>query len=122
MICLLVVATSCSNDANEIKDVTSEFENTTWKTGKNSIYLRFDYNEVAINVEVTPETEPSDLNENLDNFNSDKYIIGYHKNVTVEKHGKDTIKIFNDEDLDLEFEMISDNEMKDSNENILKKK
>lgn len=120
IICLLFLVTSCSKNSDETKDISDEFENTTWETGKHSMYLRFYPNAVDVNIKVTPDMEPSDID--LDNFDLDKYIMGLHENIFIEKHGKDIIKIYNDNDLNLEFKIISDNEMKDSDGNIFKKR
>lgn len=116
---LMVLVSSCSKDSSKGKDILREFEDTLWESGKGSIYLEFFPDTVNINIKVSPSTEPSDIN--LEGFDLEKYKIGTWEDISIEKQGKDNIKIFND-DISLEFEIISDNEIKDSDGNIFKKR
>lgn len=116
LVLTFIFSTACSNDT---ANVLSEFEKTTWETGLNSIYFSIDDNSMKISIKANADSKPSDFK--LDNFNSDKYIIGQHDNISIEKTDEN-IRIYNDDELDLEFKIISESELEDKDGNIFKKK
>lgn len=116
LVLTFIFSTACSNDTS---NVLSEFEKTTWETGPNSIYFSIDDNSMKISIKANADSEPSDFD--LDNFDYDKYIIGQHDNISIEKTDEN-IRIYNDDELDLEFKIISESELEDKDGNIFKKK
>lgn len=113
---ILILTTACTN--NKTEDVLNNFENTVWQTKPNAIYFEVFYDSMVMDIDVIPSTTPADID--LDNFDPDKYISGHHKNIFIEKTGKN-LKIYNDDELDLEFKIISENELEDKDGNVFTK-
>src|SRR5699024_10912247 len=101
---------------NAIKD----FSDTTWKSDDNFLILEFLEDELSINVNIKPDIGESDL-EKGKNYN-DIYDEGVYKNIKIEKDENNTLRIFNKDDLDLKFNIISKTEMEDEKGNIFTKR
>lgn len=119
VIILIIVIFGVISCSNSNKELSNKYENTTWETGLNSIYFKFENNGIEINTKVTPETTPSDLD--FSTFDLDKYIFGLHKNITV-KNEQNKLIIKNEDGLNLEFEILSDTELMDEKGNIFIKR
>jgi len=117
LLCLVLTLlfVACSSN-NAIKD----FSDTTWKSDDNFLILEFLEDELSINVNIKPDIGESDL-EKGKNYN-DIYDEGVYKNIKIEKDENNTLRIFNKDDLDLKFNIISKTEMEDEKGNIFTKR
>ncbi|MBU3192452.1 hypothetical protein [Clostridium algidicarnis] len=115
-LCLIIFSLSvaCSN-----KNITEEFSNTTWESSDKLLALKFTSDSLSIDINVKPDINETDIEKGKKY--EEIYDMGTHKNVKVEKNDNN-IKIFNKDGLNLEFEIISESEIKDKDNNVFKKK
>ncbi|MBU3204381.1 hypothetical protein [Clostridium algidicarnis] len=115
-LCLIIFSLSvaCSN-----KNITEEFSNTTWESSDKLLALKFTSDSLSIDINVKPNINETDIEKGKKY--EELYDMGTHKNVKVEKNDNN-IKIFNKDGLNLEFEIISESEIKDKDNNVFKKK
>lgn len=116
ILCLIIISlgVACSKE-----DITEEFTNTRWVSSDNVFVLEFADKTLIIEDEnVKLDMDEKDF-EKYESY-KDIYEIGVYEKVKVEKDG-DNIKISNKDGLDLEFESISDDEVKDKEGNIFKR-
>ncbi|MBU3206475.1 hypothetical protein [Clostridium algidicarnis] len=115
-LCLIIFSLSvaCSN-----KNITKEFSNTTWESSDKLLALKFTSDSLSIDINVKPDINETDIEKGKKY--EEIYDMGAHKNVKVEKNDNN-IKIFNKDGLSLEFEIISESEIKDKDNNVFKKK
>lgn len=115
-LCLIIFSLSvaCSN-----KNITEEFSNTTWESSDKLLALKFTSDSLSIDINVKPDINMTDIEKGKKY--EDIYDMGAHKNVKVEKNDNN-IKIFNKDGLNLEFEIISESEIKDKDNNVFNKK
>lgn len=115
-LCLIIFSLSvaCSN-----KNITEEFSNTTWESSDKLLALKFTSDSLSIDINVKPDINETDIEKGKKY--EEIYDMGTHKNVKVEKNDNN-IKIFNKDGLNLEFEIISESEIKDKDNNVFKNK
>ncbi|WP_029451230.1 hypothetical protein [Clostridium algidicarnis] len=115
-LCLIILSFSvaCSN-----KNITEEFSNTTWESSDKLLALKFTSDSLSIDINVKPNINETDIEKGKKY--EEIYDMGTHKNVKVEKNDNN-IKIFNKDGLNLEFEIISESEIKDKDNNVFNKK
>lgn len=116
ILCIIIISlgAACSKE-----DITGGFANTRWVSSDNVFVLEFiDKTLVIKDGNIKPDMDGKDF-EKYENY-KDLYEVGTYEKVRVEKDG-DNIKVSNKDGLDLEFESISDDEVKDKEGNIFKK-
>lgn len=108
-----------SNTNKESSNTTKEFSNTTWESSDKLLALKFTSDSLSIDINVKPDINETDIEKGKKY--EEIYDMGTHKNVKVEKNDNN-IKIFNKDGLNLEFEIISESEIKDKDNNVFNKK
>lgn len=114
-LCFIILAfgVACSN-----KDITKEFSNTIWESSDKVLALTFSDDSLTVDINIKPDIDETDI-EKAKKY-EDIYSMGTHENIKV-KNNDNNIKIFNNDELNLEFEIISENEIKDKDDNVFNK-
>lgn len=116
LIFVLIFSTACSN---ENEDLLEDFNNSIWRSNSEAIEFSIVNNTININQVIKPDMDPEDFN--LDGFDQYKDILGLHENMSIKRTGKN-LRIYNNDKLDLEFKIISENEIEDKDGNIFNKR
>lgn len=116
LIFVLIFSTACSN---ENEDLLEDFNNSIWRSNSEAIEFSIVHNTININQVIKPDMDPEDFN--LDGFDQYKDILGLHENISIKRRDKN-LKIYNNDELDLEFKIISENELEDGDGNIFKRR
>lgn len=113
-----ILLVSCSDKNNIIE--FSTITNTTWISEDNALVLKFGENNLSIEMNVKPTMEESDFNK-LNKY-KDIYTLGNFEDIKIEKSEENNdLRVYND-DLNISFEIISKNKIKDESDNIFSKK
>lgn len=111
----IILIASCSKN-----NVLDDYINTEWITEDNALTLRFiETDKLSIEGITKPFLDDKDI-EKMKKY-KDYYNTGVFENIKIDKED-DKIRIYNKDELDLTFEIIYENEFKDSEGNIFKKK